>query len=69
MGKVSKYIYSKEISPEPDEQANRFQIELSHDGYHIHYRNLRKKLSKEEMKMWKEAFKLSKPIIERQNLL
>ena len=31
MGKVKKYIYSKEINPEPDENANRLQLELSHD--------------------------------------
>lgn len=69
MGKVSKYYYSKEIEPQPDENANRLQIELSHDGFHIHYRNLRIRLSKEEMKMWKEAFAFAKPRVENQNLL
>ena len=69
MGKVSKWSYSKEIKTEPDEHANRFQIELSHDGFHIHYRNLRIRLSKEEMKMWQNAFALAAPKIRRQNLL
>jgi hypothetical protein len=69
MGKVSKYIHSKEIAREPDEHANRLQIELSHDGYHIHYRNLRIVLSESEMMLWKKAFAFAKPIVEHQNLL
>jgi hypothetical protein len=69
MGRVSKYVYSKEINAEPDEQANRFQIELSHDGYHIHYRNLRIVLSENEIKEWKKAFSFARPFVERQNLL
>ncbi len=69
MGKVKKYIYSKEISSQPDENTNRLQIELSHDGYHIHYRNLRIRLSEQDMKMWKEAFAFSKPRVKNQNLL
>ena len=69
MGKVERYIYSKEINAEPSEHANRLQLELSHDGYHLHYRNLRIRIKKEEMPMWKKAFALAKPIIERQNLL
>lgn len=69
MGKVSKYVYCKEIDPEANEHANRFQIELSHDGYHIHYRNLRIVLSENEIKEWKRAFAFAKPFVERQNLL
>ena len=69
MGKVSKYIYSKEIDPQPDENANRLQIELSHDGYHIHYRNLRIRLSEKEMRMWTRAFKFARARVENQNLL
>lgn len=69
MGKVLKYIHSEEINPISDEACNRFQVELSHDGIHIHYRNLRIKLSINEAKMWKQAFKYATPYIERQNLL
>ena len=69
MGRVSVYHYSKEIKSEADEHCNRFQIETSHDGFHIHYRNLRIRLSKEEMKMWKEAFKIAQEKIKNQNLL
>lgn len=69
MGKVSKFIYSKEIEPQPDEDANRLQIEKSHDGYHIHYRNLKIVLSEEEIKLWKKAFSFAKPKVEKQNLL
>jgi len=69
MGRVSKYIYSKEVKPEPDEMANRLQLELSHDGYHLHYRNLRIRIKQEEMPMWKEAFLHAKNYIEHQNLL
>jgi hypothetical protein len=69
MGKVSKYYCSKEINPIPDENANRLQVELSHDGFHIHYRNLRIVLSGEEMKLWKKAFSFARPKVENQNLL
>jgi hypothetical protein len=69
MGKVSKYFFSKEINPEPDEHANHLQIELSHDGYHIHFRNLRIVIKPEEMKMWKKAFAHAKGFVENQNLL
>jgi hypothetical protein len=69
MGKVSKFIFSKEISPEPGENANRLQLELSHDGYHLHYRNLRIRIKKEEMPMWKKAFAHAKQFVEHQNLL
>jgi hypothetical protein len=69
MGKVSKYIFSKEIAESPDENKNRLQLELSHDGYHLHYRNLRIRIKEKEMPMWKAAFAHSKPIVERQNLL
>lgn len=69
MGKVSKFFYAGEIATEPDEHANRLQVELSHDGYHIHYRNLRIVLTPEEMKEWKKAFSFAKPIVEHQNLL
>ena len=69
MGKVSKYFFSKEINPEPDEHANHLQVELSHDGYHIHYRNLRIVLDRDEMRMWKKAFSFAKPKVENQNLL
>lgn len=69
MGKVEKYFYCKEINSEPDEHANHLQIEKSHDGYHIHYRNLRIVLSPSEMRMWKEAFAFAKPKVEHQNLL
>lgn len=69
MGKVSDYIYCKEINPEPAEMANRLQLELSHDGFHLHYRNLRIRIKKEEMPMWKQAFLHAKGYIEHQNLL
>lgn len=69
MGKVSKYFHTAEIRPEPDEHANHLSIELSHDGYHIHYRNLRIVLSPSEMKEWKTAFAVARPKIENQNLL
>ena len=69
MGKVSRYIFSKEINPQPDENANRLQIEKSHDGFHIHYRNLRIRLSEKDMQMWKQAFCFAAPRIKNQNLL
>lgn len=69
MGKVKKYFHWAEINPEPDEHANHFQIELSHDGFHLHYRNLRIVLTPQEMKEWKTAFKIAKPQVEHQNLL
>ncbi len=69
MGKVNRFIFSKEISPEPGEGSTRLQLELSHDGYHLHFRNLRIRISKQEMPMWKEAFAFSKPKVENQNLL
>ena len=69
MGKVSKYLYSKEILTEPEENANRLQLELSHDGYHLHYRNLRIRIKVEEMPMWKKAFAYSVPLVKKQNLL
>ena len=69
MGKVGKYFHCREIATEPDEHANRLQIELSHDGYHIHLMNLRIVLSKEEMQIWKTAFAFAKPKVEKQNLL
>lgn len=69
MGKVETYIHSKEIECQPDENCNRLQLELSHDGYHLHYRNLRIRISKEEMPMYKKAFAFAKTYIERQNLL
>ena len=68
MGKVEKYIFSKEISLEP-ENANRLQLELSHDGYHLHFRNLRIRIKEDEIGMWQRAFAYARPIIERQNLL
>ena len=69
MGKVSKYLYSKEIKTECEEAPNRLQLELSHDGYHLHYRNLRIRIKVEEMPMWKKAFEISRPLVEKQNLL
>ena len=69
MGKVIQYIHSEEIDPISDEASNRFQIEHSHDGIHIHYRNLRIKLSKNEARMWKTAFCQALPYVKRQNLL
>ena len=69
MGKVEKYIWSKEIACEPAENANRLQLELSHDGYHLHYRNLRIRIPIGEMPMWKKAFSHAKKHIIRQNIL
>ena len=69
MGKVEKYIFSKEIASEPDENANRLQLELSHDGYHLHYRNLRIRIPRNEISMWKRAFEYAEPLVRKQNLL
>jgi len=69
MGKVRKFFHAALINDSPDEHCNHFQIELSHDGYHIHYRNLRIVLSQSEMKEWKTAFEISRPKIKHQNLL
>lgn len=69
MGKVSKYIFSKEIATECGENANRLQLELSHDGFHLHYRNLRIRIKENEMPMWKKAFAHAVPLVKHQNLL
>lgn len=69
MGKVSQYIYSKEISTSPEENSNRLQLEKSHDGYHLHYRNLRIRISEKEMPMYKKAFAQATDYIKHQNLL
>jgi hypothetical protein len=69
MGKVSRYIYAKEIKDSPDEGANHLELHLSHDGYHLHYRNLRIRIKENEMPMWKEAFSHAKKYIKHQNLL
>ena len=69
MGKVSKYIYSKEIDPMCGEGEGKMMLELSHDGYHLHFRNLRIRIKQDEMPMWKKAFSFAKPRVERQNLL
>ncbi len=69
MGKVNQYIHSSIINPICDEACNKFQVEHSHDGIHIHYRNLRIKLTLKEATMWKEAFTRAIPIVKQQNLL
>ena len=68
MGKVNRHIFSKEISPEP-ENCTRLQLEHSHDGFHLHIRNVRIRIKDDEIDMWKQAFKFAKPKVENQNLL
>jgi hypothetical protein len=69
VGKVTQYLFWKEISPTCDEGAGKLIIEQSHDGVHIHYRNLRIRLSEKEFQMWKTAFAFARPYVEHQNLL
>ena len=58
MGKVIKTFYEDTIPDAPDRERNVIRVEESNrpGQFHIHYRNLKIQLDREQAKHWKGAF-------------
>lgn len=57
MARVSKRVYSEIIPEACDRHANRIEIYKTRAGrYHINFRNLQIRLSKDEYAEWKIGF-------------
>ena len=69
MSEVVKVLSVKLINDIPDRHCNRLLVEKTPDGYHLHFRNLKLLLTNEEFRFWKEAFRISKIEMIKNNYL